>query len=188
MPKEPGILLLQKDPIKRNAYHHIGLYVGEGKCVHARGHAYGVVEDPMPQLWTHWARASWLTYDLPEENITWASYLGVGDLAMVDTSFAGGLSLSSLPNTKGLSMGVRAANKTVVTIEEVPDVQNDPEAFYWRRITVQDKRGRSVTGYVYAKQLTVLPGASTASVPAPRVGRPHSRRAVPGVGLSAADQ
>ena len=39
---------------------HTGVAMGDGTCIHARGTAYGVVEQSMSQhAWTHWARPKW---------------------------------------------------------------------------------------------------------------------------------
>ena len=153
MPREPGLLLLQKDP-ETNAFVHIGVYAGNGICVHARGHLYGVVKDPMPQLWTHWARPSWLTFDLPAEDASepWPEYLSEGARALVDTST--GYALTMYTTTRVASrylMRYRIPNKTEITIAEVPE-----GAHFWRKVTVVDNNGEEITGYVYAKDLTAL--------------------------------
>lgn len=160
MPREPGLLLLQMDP-ETGEFMHMGVYTGNGMCVHARGHMYGVVEDPMPQLWTHWARPSWLTFDIAAEKTTyWPPYLAGGDRALVDTSYGGDLPLYTLPSaSEGRFTGVRLTNKSTIIIDDIPDEEN---ASFWRRVTSKDRRGKSVTGYVYAKDLTALP-ASVAS-------------------------
>ena len=33
---------------------HTGIYIGNGKVVHAKGSKDGVVLDTMPSTWTHW--------------------------------------------------------------------------------------------------------------------------------------
>ncbi len=167
MPREPGILLFQLDP-EDNSYMHMGVYTGGGRCVHARGHAYGVVEDPMPQLWTHWGRASWLTYDLPAEKaVPWKPYLAAGSVALVDSSYGGDLPIRAQPRSDGAFTGARLTNLTQITIDSVP---NDPAAWYWRVVTGTDRKGNTVTGYVYAKDLTVaeaLPERTPLPPPAP---------------------
>lgn len=156
MPREPGLLLLQMDP-DTGEFMHMGVYTGNGMCVHARGHTYGVVEDPMPQLWTHWARPSWLEFDITEKDSYWPPYLAGGDRAIVDTSYGGDLPLYTLPSSsEGRFTGVRLTNKSIIVIEAVPDDEN---ASFWRRVTTTDKRGNPVTGYVYAKDLTALPSS-----------------------------
>ena len=33
---------------------HTGIYLGNGRFIHAKGSAYGVLEESMPGSWTHW--------------------------------------------------------------------------------------------------------------------------------------
>jgi len=153
MPREPGIILLQQN-IGVASFMHVGLYIGDGLCVHSRGHRYGVVVDPMPQLWTHWARASWLTYDLPEEPATeaWPPYMPEGDRVLVDTATGGGLNLYSRPIAKRQHWtGLRIPNYTELVIQEVPE-----DAPYFRMVTMLSNRGDLHIGYVSAKDLSLM--------------------------------
>lgn len=152
MPREPGIFLLQQNPTNEG-FMHVGLYIGGGVSIHARGHRYGVVADPMPQLWTHWARASWLTYDLPEEPYAeWPVYMGEGERVLVDTASGNALNVYRRPQENmDYWIRVRVPNYTEITIEEIP-----AGAPYWRIVTVPDTAGKLHTGYVFAKDLSVL--------------------------------
>jgi len=160
MPREPGILLLRRDPDTRS-FSHIGIYVGNGRCVHSRGHVYGVVEEPMPNLWTHWARPSWLEFDLPAEEATpWRPYLGIGDVAMIDTSYDGALGLlDGPPSVGGKTFGVRVPNKTYVLVDGIPLHATD---ILFRRVVYTNEEGRTFTGYVNAKHLSYVPNPSLA--------------------------
>ncbi len=152
MPKQPGIMLLQKrDP--GSGYMHTGVYIGNGIFVHARGHTYGVMAEQMPQVWTHWVRLSWLEYDLPEEtgDVPWDGGLSVGDYAMIDTPAGVPTVLRVTPDEKSLQLSSVIDNKTKVMITEVPEGKN-----YWRMISGIDRKGKQVSGYVYAKDLTSL--------------------------------
>ena len=43
---------------------HVGVYIGNGQVIEARGHAYGVVQTRLANRgWTRWGQPSWLTYD-----------------------------------------------------------------------------------------------------------------------------
>jgi len=157
MPREPGILLLRMRPNSRTEqYEHIGIYVGNGKCIHARGHAYGVVEEPMPHLWTHWARPVWLEYNLPAEEPTpWRPYLAPGDLAQIDTPFEGAIGLlDNSPSNWGRTFGARIPNKAYVVVEGYAEDERDSQ---WRRVTYTNEAGVSRTGYVSAKNLSPVP-------------------------------
>ena len=108
----------------------------------------------MPQLWTHWGRPLWLEYDLPaEEYAEWPPYLAAGDTALVDTSFGGDLAVRAFPRSTGAYTGARLSNQSLITIDAVPEA---PEAWFWRKVTTTDRKGNSVTGYVYAKDLTAI--------------------------------
>ena len=42
---------------------HVGIYIGNGKVIEARGHEYGVVEtDLEDRNWTHWGMLNWIEY------------------------------------------------------------------------------------------------------------------------------
>jgi len=153
MPRQPGLLLLQEDPDRRNVFMHIGAYVGDGWCIHARGHRYGVVREPMPQLWTHWARPVWLEMDMPyEPRIPWSQYMGPGAWVIVDSSTGDAVYLYSRPN-KSVKYRTKVSlpNYTELMIDSVPEDQP-----YWRVTTMPDSKGNPVTGYVYARDLSVI--------------------------------
>ena len=47
---------------------HVGIYIGNGKVIEARGHAYGVVETNLVgRGWTKWGKLEWITYVVDEE-------------------------------------------------------------------------------------------------------------------------
>jgi hypothetical protein len=48
---------------------HVGLYIGNGKVIEARGADYGVVTTKLNERqWTHWGMLDWLEYDLKIES------------------------------------------------------------------------------------------------------------------------
>lgn len=52
---------------KGNVMQHTGIATGDGRCVHARGTAYGVVQQPLAgYAWTHWA-SPWEALETPEK-------------------------------------------------------------------------------------------------------------------------
>lgn len=153
MPRQPGLLLLQEDPDLPGSFIHMGAYVGEGQSVHARGHRYGVVIEPMPQLWTHWARPVWLEFDtLEEAEAPWPEYMGPGTRVMVDSADGGPIQLYSQPvKSKKYKTGISLENYTELLIEEIPEGHH-----YWRVTTVLDAAGQPVTGYVFARDLSLM--------------------------------
>lgn len=56
MPDVAGILVFMNG--------HIGVYIGNGKVIEAKGHRYGVVETTFRgRGWTHWGYCPWITYE-----------------------------------------------------------------------------------------------------------------------------
>ena len=56
LPEVPGILLFSQG--------HVGVYIGNGKAIEARGHKYGVVETKVADRgWTSWGYCPWITYE-----------------------------------------------------------------------------------------------------------------------------
>lgn len=56
MPDQPGVCVFMDG--------HVGVYIGDGYVIEARGHAYGVVKTKLSgRGWTKWGKPDWLTYD-----------------------------------------------------------------------------------------------------------------------------
>lgn len=56
MPDQPGVCVFMSE--------HVGVYVGGGYVIEARGHAYGVVKTKLKDRpWTKWGKPDWITYD-----------------------------------------------------------------------------------------------------------------------------
>lgn len=58
IPNIPGLLVWMND--------HIGIYIGNGRVIEAKGTKYGVIESPLKgqgaNSWTHWLECSYITY------------------------------------------------------------------------------------------------------------------------------
>lgn len=55
MPDIKGVLVFMSG--------HVGIYIGDGKVIEARGHAYGVVETNLKDRnWTKWGLLDWIDY------------------------------------------------------------------------------------------------------------------------------
>ena len=68
IPEIPGLLVFMKG--------HVGVYIGNGEVIEARGHAYGVVKTKLKnRKWTEYGKLNWIKYeekamaDLPELTI-----------------------------------------------------------------------------------------------------------------------
>lgn len=58
MPMEPGVCVFMSD------MSHVGVYIGDGYVVEARGHAYGVVKTALSgRGWGCWGKPDWISYD-----------------------------------------------------------------------------------------------------------------------------
>ncbi len=60
MPEIPGLLVFMPS--------HVGVYIGNGKVIEARGHAYGVVETNLKDRgWKQWGKCKFIEYVENEE-------------------------------------------------------------------------------------------------------------------------
>lgn len=60
LPPGEFVFLYRRQNGSSTVMAHTGVAIGDGTCVHARGTAYGVVQQNMSQYaWTHWARPKW---------------------------------------------------------------------------------------------------------------------------------
>lgn len=56
LPEVPGVLVFKDG--------HVGIYVGKGKVLEARGHKYGVIESNLGDVkWTHYGYCPWIEYE-----------------------------------------------------------------------------------------------------------------------------
>lgn len=57
MPEKVGLILFNKN------YTHVGIYIGNGEVIEARGHKYGVVKTNIKDRnWYKWGALDWLEY------------------------------------------------------------------------------------------------------------------------------
>ena len=63
MPDMPGCLVFIYSA-KTGRMEHVGVNIGGGQVIEARGHAYGVVQTALNSRgWTHWGLCPYITYD-----------------------------------------------------------------------------------------------------------------------------
>ena len=59
MPDVPGVLVFMNK--------HVGVYIGNGEVIEARGHAYGVIKTKLnARAWTSWGYCPYVTYEVAE--------------------------------------------------------------------------------------------------------------------------
>lgn len=56
----PGRLVFKGKPSKMS---HVGVYVGDGKIIEAKGHKYGVVESKLDKTWDYWGQCNVIEED-----------------------------------------------------------------------------------------------------------------------------
>lgn len=60
MPKVPGVLVFKSG--------HVGVYIGDGTVVEAKGHKYGVIKSKLSAGgWINWGYCPWISYTTTEE-------------------------------------------------------------------------------------------------------------------------
>lgn len=60
MPDIPGILVFKGTDKQKN---HIGVYIGNGRVIEAKGHKYGVVESSISSGWKYWGKCNLFSYE-----------------------------------------------------------------------------------------------------------------------------
>ena len=60
MPELEGILLFKGNSETKS---HVGVYIGNGKIIEARGHNYGVVQSGLDNSWKYWGKCCYITYN-----------------------------------------------------------------------------------------------------------------------------
>ena len=63
IPEVPGVLVFMNN--------HVGVYIGNGEVIEARGHAYGVVKTKLAKrAWANWGYCPYIAYESKSENDT----------------------------------------------------------------------------------------------------------------------
>lgn len=63
MPDIPGVCVFMAN------MGHVGVYIGNGQVIEARGHAYGVVQTPLAgRGWAYWGMPDWIEYSNQPED------------------------------------------------------------------------------------------------------------------------
>ena len=108
-PAHPGQLVYKsskKDDPKK--IHHVGVYIGSGYVVEAKGHEYGVVKTKFDGAgWTHWSQCPYITDDSSEAKIyrkdKEGSYRTTGNVYIREGAGTGRKALGVLPKGTDVS-------------------------------------------------------------------------------------
>lgn len=64
MPDVPGLAVFKSSAGSNTQMAHIGIYVGNGIVIHAKGTPYGVIKEKLTNHpWSHWGALSYINYD-----------------------------------------------------------------------------------------------------------------------------
>ena len=119
-------------------FYHVGLYIGNGKVVEAKGKKHGVVYSDIDE-WSHWSTLKYTEYDMDEDGvITPAVVFPVIGIVSTDT---GRLNVRLEPNT---------SSKVIARLEKGERVVLEDKNDDWYTITVDGQRG-----YISSKYITI---------------------------------
>ncbi len=77
LPEIPGVLVFMTG--------HVGVYIGNGKVIEARGFNYGVVETNLKdRAWTSWGKCPWITYSSDEKSVEYYAACDSKETSIVD--------------------------------------------------------------------------------------------------------
>nr|DAK79858.1 MAG TPA: protein of unknown function (DUF3597) [Caudoviricetes sp.] len=100
MPDEPGVLVFMEN--------HVGVYIGNGYVIEARGHAYGVTKTKLSERkWKKWGKCPWIEYSTIKSNANkshsyYPRYRGFS-ISIVDALQAIGVKDVTLPHRKKIA-------------------------------------------------------------------------------------
>lgn len=85
MPDQPGICVFKSD------MSHVGVYIGGGYVIEARGHAYGVVKTKLAgRNWGKWGKPDWIDYDTESEETNMAKKIFLSPSDQTSNAYAAG--------------------------------------------------------------------------------------------------
>ncbi|MDR0896248.1 MAG: C40 family peptidase [Oscillospiraceae bacterium] len=146
---QPGMALFRVEGT-RTLVRHMGIYIGDGRVIHARGTRWGVAEDMLPGVFTHWATLNWMEYDLPMEQTPAVQgvFLPEGSRAVVESDDAERVIVSEIPHEAGKLRLVKGYfdDGTPLTVLAVPDEIS-------RQVRGTDIHGNELIGYVRLTEL-----------------------------------
>lgn len=144
IPDIVGVAVFKSSSGSNTNMSHIGIYVGNGMVIHAKGTAYGVIKEKLSNHpWTHWGELSYILYD---DNFT-ANQQGEKKeqlrtlyIAKINTQYDAGLSL----------WNNISRSKSLISIKkgEIVEILDFPTLIGWACARYKD-----IEGYIDSKYL-----------------------------------
>lgn len=133
MPDVSGVLVFMQG--------HVGVYIGDGKVIEARGHAYGVVKTSLAQRnWTKWCLCPYISY----EDVLPAKKPNSTKKPTVKVSTNGSvLNCRKKPTVISKILGT-FKNGTTLTLKSKKNKK-------WYYVSGKATNGKTLTGYVSTK-------------------------------------
>lgn len=115
MPEIPGVLVFMSG--------HVGVYIGGGEVIEARGHVYGVVKTKLKNRpWQNWGKCPWITYTSGSSGATKSKETEVKKVSLTFNELHTGSSGIQVTTVQRLlkSMGYKGADgKTALVLDGV---------------------------------------------------------------------
>ena len=123
--------------------HHVGMYVGNGKCIEAKGTKYGVVESKI-EKWDYASRLKNTIYDVGSDSEASGADEGKGSEIMAEAK--------AIVNTENGTLNLRSKpSKTAIVLARIPkgetvDVLEASNG--WARVSYKGSKGYVAAEYL----------------------------------------
>lgn len=131
MPQDKMVILYRQD--EKNVMGHTGIALGDGSCVHAKGHDWGVVREGIEAYgrWTHWGIPIGLYEDIPKASGKSEVYEVTG-------------------KNVALRQGMSTASDVLIRIPTGAMVDGVSAGSDWIQVAYQGKQGYMMAEYLKA--------------------------------------
>lgn len=159
MPDVPGVLVFMN--------RHVGVYIGNGEVIEARGHAYGVVKTKLTERpWTSWGCCPYISYEVAESvESTYTQEQFVRDVqAAIGAKVDGKAGPETISKTVTVSRRINRTHAVVRPIQkwlyalgytEVGDADGKAGPLFEQAVKhYQGDHGRWIDGEITAENIT----------------------------------
>lgn len=140
IPELPGVLVFMS--------HHVGVYIGNGEVVEAKGHAWGVVKTKLKgRGWTNWGKCPWIEYSIQSKKTT----TNTATTSKITTQTKSTIIAKGKVTASALNVRKGAGVKydVITTIKNGKEVSITGKDGSWYKVIVD-----SITGYVKAEYVS----------------------------------